>query len=170
MPRKDKESPPAVAGHLVPVKVIAAMLGCTTRHVMRQVDLGMPVAQRGKGRAPSKFDIRAVHEWDKRRELNRQLPAEDRSRESEELRLITERADRLALENEVERRSLLKVEDAQELAMTAVAQMASNVKGLSGLACELAAESRPAICREILVAEGRRILGEFSAAMDQLGN
>lgn len=76
---KSEPQKPAVGGetaNLLTRRELAVALGSNVRTIAKWQDEGMPVARRGIGGRPSKFDVEACRAWKKTRDESTQQPGQ----------------------------------------------------------------------------------------------
>jgi len=96
--RARKRSAPSVRG-LVTRRELAKRLGCNARTIAKWIEEGLPVAKRGRGGRPSKYDEAAVRAWIEVREEAARSNAPDlmASRARKELAQAVEAEQRVAI-------------------------------------------------------------------------
>lgn len=114
--------------------------GVDEKQVRRWVDHGLPHQRDG---ARYCIDPVAADKWVK---LNAQ-PRDDQS--PDRLRLIRERADKVALANAVQRGELLRLDHVSDVVTSAFSNLVSQLDSIAGrLANEIAAEKKPSSYQE----------------------
>lgn len=149
---------------------VAYALEVSEKHARRLIKTkGLPTVTKNGGRGGHRFDLRVFIDWVV---AERAPDVESGTAIAEQTRVNKERADKLAIENELARGNLCYVDDCTAAGMQASAAMKAELQGLPGrIANELAAASGvdAAICKDIVRREIERIGQRFAAAMSKLG-
>lgn len=164
MPTRKKTE--TTVGKVVTKTEFAKIVGKSTATIGNWQDEGMPSVRTGSGRGGNKINTAAALAWVITREVQRRAPTTGQgptSIDRERLRLLSEQADAAAIKNAQDRGELIAAEFVQEITMTAVANLAGALAGLPGrLATEVARESDPAACRELIRNEIDRARNQFA--------
>lgn len=134
------------------------LCGKHTKTVERWIDEGMPAEKHG-----GKYVI----------ELETALPwLCERSKApagSARERLAQVQAERVELDNEKERKNLLRLDHVTDIMTSAVAQLASQLDGVAGrVANDLSSETNPAVIRQIVLDEHHRVRSAYADALQKL--
>ena len=154
----------------------ARMAGYSARAVTEWIKEGMPCEGAGRKGSAVRIDTAEAIEWLCKRRLEKNLPAQSdiRSREEEEIRLITARADKIEAEDQLLRRESCRVQDARQAVLGLGSVLVSELGSLPGRLAHVMQETNdPGEAREQLDDECRRvrtrIADRLEAATGNLG-
>lgn len=155
----------------------ARLTGYSARTITQWIKEGMPAEGTGRKGSAVRIDTAKAIEWMCQRRLEKNLPEqrEVRSREEEELRLTSARANKIEAEDQLLRRESCRVEDARQAMLGVGSVVVSELGSLPGrLAHVMQEASDPAEAREQLDDECRRvrtrIADRLEAARRDLGD
>jgi len=147
----------------------ARLTGYSARAVTQWINQGLPAYGTGKKGSPIRIDTAEAIEWMCRRRVERELPAqrEQRSREDEEIRLITARADKIEAEDALLRRESCRVEDARQMLLGVGSLLVSEMGSLPGRLAHVMQESNdPGDAREQIDEECRRVRSRIADRLE----
>ncbi len=150
----------------------ARLTGYSARAISQWIKQGMPAEGTGKKGSPVRIDTAKAIEWMCRRRVERELPdkKEMRSREEEELRLTSARADKIEAERALLRRESCRVEDARQTLFGVGAVLVSELGSLPGRLAHVMQETDdPAEAREQLDDECRRVRSRIADRLETAG-
>ncbi len=166
-----KEPKETVVGEVVTKAKLAKIFGKSPRLIGFWEDDGMPSIRIGSGRGGNRINTADAIAWFVNREIQKRVAGESGpvSIDVERLRLVSEQADEKSIKNSTDRGELIAAEFVSEFAMTTVANLTGALSGLAGrMANEVARESDPAKCRELLKREINRARIQFADSFEQL--
>lgn len=150
----------------------ARLTGYSARAVGQWIQEGMPAEGSGKKGSAVRIDTAKAIEWMCRRRVERELPdkKEVRSREEEELRLTSARANKIEAEDALLRRESCRVEDARQALFGVGSVVVSELGSLPGRLAHVMQETDdPADAREQLDDECRRVRARIADRLEAAG-
>ena len=150
----------------------ALITGYSARTVTQWIKEGMPAEGTGKKGSAVRIDTADAIEWLCKRRLEKNLPQQRdiRSRDEEEVRLITARADKIESEDAILRRESCRVQDARQAMLGLGSVVVSEMGSLPGrLAHVMQETSDPAEAREQLDDECRRVRARIADRLEAAG-
>jgi phage terminase Nu1 subunit (DNA packaging protein) len=153
------------------VTEFAASWGVSRPTIAKRIAEGMPVIKADSNNLRVRINPADANQWLLQRERERYNPEDgSKSLAAERLRLISEQADREALENACRRGEVIVYAVAEEVVAGLASLIVSRLDGLGGrLANELVNEPNPAVIRDKILAECRAIRQELADAAEGLG-
>ena len=159
-------------GDVVNKAEFARLTGYSARAISDWIKQGMPAEGTGKKGSPVRIDTAKAIEWMCRRRVERELPEqrEVRSREEEELRLTSARANKIEAEDALLRRESCRVEEARQALLGIGAVVVSELGSLPGRLAHVMQETDdPAEAREQLDEECRRVRARMADRLEAAG-
>ena len=151
----------------VTISEFAAMFEYSQQRVSDMVAQGMPASPGHRGKA-RQIHLRAALDWLIRREVEKfKTPDGGETMEEAELRKARADADIAALKAAEQAGKVVELEHVEATVERAMVMCAGQLDGLGGrVAARLAAESDPAVVRQVLFDECRRIRAAIAAELE----
>lgn len=150
----------------VSMAALARFLDASPRTIRRAIDDGMPAERKAQRGVEVRIPFADAVAWWYRQEAERRMPSTG-SRDDEELRLISARANKIEAEDALLRRESCRVEDARQAMLGLGSVVVSEFGSLPGRLAHLADEvADPAALREAVDDEVRRVRARIADTLD----
>jgi len=145
----------------------AAFIGRDRKTIGKWIREGMPAVDAGVQGMRASINTPAAIEWLLARERNKYNPElGSKNLAAERLRLLSEQADREALDNARRRGELIEYEDTEGCFLTVATILAGQLDGVAGrLTNELVNEPNSAVIRDRIFTEHRAIRASLAAGI-----